>query len=107
MAMTAAGALAGLVGADYVLGYKHYYEMGMGSGAGYMGIAVALLGRNHPAGVVVAALFIATLQHGALAASELVPRQLIDVLQAVIILAVAASSAEVRRLLARSPEARA
>jgi len=107
LAMTAAGGLAGLVGANYVLGYKHYFENGMGSGAGYMGIAVALLGRNHPAGVVVAALFISTLQHGGLAASELVPRQLIDVLQAVIILAVAASSAEVRRLLAKSPEARA
>ncbi len=107
LAMTAAGALAGLVGANHVLGYKHYFESGMGSGAGYMGIAVALLGRNHPAGVVVAALFIATLQHGALAASELVPRQMIDVLQGVIILAVAASSAEVRRLLARSPEASA
>jgi simple sugar transport system permease protein len=107
LAMTAAGALAGLVGANYVLGYKHYFESGMGSGAGYLGIAVALLGRNHAAGVVVAALFIATLQHGALAASELVPRQMIDVLQGVIILAVAASSAEVRRLLARRPEVRA
>ncbi len=107
LAMTAAGALAGLVGANYVLGYKHYFENGMGSGAGYMGIAVALLGRSHPAGVVAAALLISTLQHGGLAASELVPRDLIDVLQAVIILAVAASSAEVRRLLAKSPEARA
>ncbi len=104
LAMAASGALAGLVGANFVLGYKHYYENGMGSGTGYMGIAVALLGRNHPAGVIVAALFLATLQHGGLAASELVPRELIDVLQAVIILAVAASSAEVRRLLARSPE---
>ena len=104
LAMTASAGLAGLVGANYVLGYKHYYENGMGSGAGYMGIAVALLGRNHPAGVVAAALLLATLQHGGLAASELVPRELIDVLQAVIILAVAACSAEVRRLLARSPE---
>jgi simple sugar transport system permease protein len=106
LAMTAAGAIAGLVGGNYVLGYKHYFENGMGSGTGYMGIAVALLGRNHPAGVVVAALLVATLQHGGLPASELVPRELIDVLQAVIILAVAASSAEVRRLLARSPEVR-
>jgi simple sugar transport system permease protein len=104
LAMTASGALAGLVGANYVLGYKHYYENGMGTGTGYMGIAVALLGRNHPAGVVAAALLISTLQHGGLAASELVPRELIDVLQAVIILAVAASSAEVRRLLARGRE---
>jgi simple sugar transport system permease protein len=102
LAMTASGALAGLVGSNFVLGYKHYYENGMGSGTGFMGIAVALLGRNHPVGIVLAALLFSTLSHGALAASELVPRELIDVLQAVIILAVAATSSEVRRLLARA-----
>jgi ABC-type uncharacterized transport system permease subunit len=104
LAMTGAGLLAGLVGANQVLGYKHYYEFGMGSGAGFMGIAVALLGRTHPAGVVVAALLVGTLQHGGLAASELVPRELIDVLLAIIILSVAASSAEVRRLIAREAQ---
>ena len=100
-AMTAAGALAGLCGANYVLGDKHYFENGMGTGVGYMGIAVALLGRNHPAGVVAAALLLSTLQTGGLKASELVPRELIDVLQAIIILSVAATSAEVRRLVSR------
>jgi len=102
MAMTVSGALAGLVGTGYVLGYKHYFENGMGAGAGFMGIAVALLGRNHPIGVVLAALLFSTLSHGGLAASELVPRELIDVLEAIIILAVAAGSSEVRRILASS-----
>ncbi|HUS69012.1 MAG TPA: ABC transporter permease [Kofleriaceae bacterium] len=101
LAMTAAGGLAGLVGSNFVLGYKHYYENGMGTGTGFMGIAVALLGRNHPVGIVLAALLFSTLSHGALAASELVPRELIDVLQAVIILAVASGSSEVRRFLAQ------
>lgn len=92
-AMALSGALAGAVGANYVLGYKHYYERDMGAGAGFMGIAVALLGRNHPAGIILAALLFATLSHGGLAVSELVPKELVEILEAVIILAVAATAA--------------
>jgi simple sugar transport system permease protein len=90
--MAISGALAGAVGANYVLGNKHYYERGIGSGFGFMGIAVALLGRNHPAGIVVAALLMGTLQHGGLAVSEQVPKDLVLVLQAVMILTLAAAS---------------
>lgn len=100
-AMATSGALAGLVGANSVLGYKHYFEEGMSSGVGFVGIAVALLGRNHPAGVVVAALTFGTLSHGGFAISQLVPREITEVLQAVVILALVAASAEVRRLAAR------
>jgi len=92
-AMAISGALAGAVGANYVLGYKHYYERGIGSGVGFMGIAVALLGRNHPAGIVVAALLLGTLSHGGLAVAEQVPKEIVQILQAVIILAVACVSA--------------
>jgi simple sugar transport system permease protein len=100
-AMTLSGALSGLVGANYVLGYKHYFEKGIGSGVGFMGIAVALLGRNHPIGIIAAALLLGTLSHGGLAVSALVPKQLVDVLQAIIILAVAATSAYMRRVWRR------
>ena len=100
-AMTVSGGLAGAVGANYVLGYKHYFEEGIGRGVGFMGIAVALLGRNHPVGIVGAALLFGTLSHGGFAVNELVPKELVDVLQAVIILAVAATSAQVRRLAPR------
>ncbi|WP_428266830.1 ABC transporter permease [Haliangium sp.] len=95
--MTAAGALAGMVGANYVLGYKHYFEEGIGRGVGFMGIAVALLGRNHPIGIIFAALLFGTLSQGGLAVNALVPKELVDVLQAVIILAVAGASAWMRR----------
>jgi simple sugar transport system permease protein len=67
-----------------------------------MGIAVALLGRNHPVGVVLAALLFGFLSQGALAINALCPKELIEVLQAVLILALAAASGEVRRLLARA-----
>jgi simple sugar transport system permease protein len=100
LAMALSGGIAGLVGANFVLGYKHYYEDNFGGGVGYIGIAVAVLGRMHPAGVVAAALVFGTLSQGALAVNAIVPKEIVDVLQAVVILAVAASAPEVRRLLA-------
>ncbi len=93
------GALAGLGGVNYVLGYKQYYEEGFAAGAGYLGIAVALVGRNHPAGVLVAALLFATLSQGALAVNALVPKQMLDVLTAVVIIAVATAVPEVQRMV--------
>ena len=99
-ALTISGALAGLGGINFVLGYEHYYEEGFATGAGFLGIAVALVGRSNPFGVVLAALFFATLSQGGLAINALVPKQMVDALQGVVILAMAASVPEVRRLLA-------
>ncbi|HEY7409054.1 MAG TPA: ABC transporter permease [Gemmatimonadaceae bacterium] len=93
------GALAGLGGINYVLGYKYYYEEGFAAGSGFLGIAVALVGRNHPLGVVIAAFLFATLSQGGLAIHALVPKQMVEVLQGVVILAVAAAVPEVRRLV--------
>jgi general nucleoside transport system permease protein len=93
------GALAGLGGINYVLGYKRYYEEGFAGGAGFLGIAVALVGRNHPLGVIIAAFLFATLSQGGLAIHALVPKQMVEVLQGVVILAVAAAVPEVRRLV--------
>ena len=100
--MIVSGALAGLGGVNYVLGYKHYYEEGFAAGSGFLGIAVALVGRNHPVGVVIASLLFATLSQGALAVNALVPKQMVDVLTAVVIIAVATAVPEVRRALAAS-----
>jgi len=96
LAMALAGGVAGLVGANAVLGYKGYYEEGFAGGVGFMGIAVALLGRNHPLGIVLAALWFGTLSQGGLAVNGLVPKEMVEVLQAVIILAAAAASVDVR-----------
>jgi simple sugar transport system permease protein len=93
------GTLAGIGGLNFVLGYKHYYEEAFASGAGFLGIAVAIVGRNHPLGVVLAALVFATISQGGLAVNAVVPKQMVDVLQAVVIIAVAASVPEVRRIL--------
>ena len=98
-AMAIAGAVAGLGGLNYVLGYKHYYEEGFSAGAGFLGIAVALVGRSHPVGIVIAAILFATLSQGGLAVNALVPKQMVDVLQAVVIISVATAVPEVRRAL--------
>lgn len=98
-AMALSGALAGLGGINFVLGYKGYYEDGFTGGAGFLGIAVALVGRNHPVGVVLAALFFATLSQGGLAINAMVPKQMVEVLQGIVILAVAMAVPEVRRIL--------
>ncbi len=96
--MTGSGALAGLAATNFVLGHKHAFEEGLGRGTGFLGISVALLGRTHPAGVVLAAVFLGFLSAGGLAVGELVPKELTEMLQGVVVLAVAATSAWVRRL---------
>jgi simple sugar transport system permease protein len=101
-AMVLSGGLAGIGGLNFVLGYKHYYEEAFASGAGFLGIAVAIVGRNHPLGVVLAALVFATISQGGLAVNAVVPKQMVDVLQAVVIIAVAASVPEVRRMLRKA-----
>lgn len=92
MAMTISGALAGLVAVNEVLGYRHLYYDGFSAELGFLGIAVALLGRNHPLGVFIAALFFAVLMRGEIfvdAFTRYVSKDIGLVLQAIAILFVA------------------
>jgi simple sugar transport system permease protein len=99
-ALVVSGALAGLGSAATVLGYKGYFEEGLGAGAGFGGIAVALLGRGSALGLVAAALLFGTLQQGGLAVNAYVPKELMDVLQGVVVCAVALADVRVRRAFA-------
>ena len=101
VAMALSGALAGLGGVNFVLGYKHYFELGFSAGAGFLGIAVALLGRNHPAGIVVAALFFGALSYGGLVINQRVPKELVEVLQALVILLAISAQVVTERLVRR------
>lgn len=95
LAMALSGALAGMVGINDVLGYRYRYYDGFSDNYGFTGIAVALLGRNHPAGVIVAALLFAVLQRGGVpvdAFTENVSKDIIIILQALVILFVAAEA---------------
>lgn len=85
VAMAAGGAAAGLGAANIVLGYKHYYEAGMTDGAGFAGIAAALLAGAHPLWVLVSALFFAMLEYGGLSVNAYVPKDIFMILQALTI----------------------
>ena len=92
LAMTLSGMLAGMVGIGEVLGTRHHFEVGFSADWGFLGIAVALLGRNHPLGVLIAAIFFGVLSRGEIfvdAFTRYVSKDLGWVLQAVIILFVA------------------
>ena len=99
LAMAIAGGFAGLVGSNFVLGYKHYFEMGFSDGIGFIGIAVALLGRNHPIGIIVASLFFGILEYGGLTINTIVPKELMNILQAVVIIFVIIFSKVLNRWL--------
>src|SRR5207247_11003372 len=64
IALSLAGGLAGLVGVAEVLGNAGKFKVGFSPEYGFMGIAVALLGRNRPLGVVAAALLFGALHKG-------------------------------------------
>jgi simple sugar transport system permease protein len=89
VAMSISGALAGLMSLNEVMGVQHRLLLNFPGGAGYVGIAVALMGRNHPAGIVVAAVLFGALYQGGSELSFDMPkltRDLVVVIQGLIIL---------------------
>jgi len=91
LVMAGSGALVGLAAANFVMGDKHAFEEGLGRGTGLLGISVALLGRTHPIGVGVAAVLLGFLSAAGLEVGDLVPKELTEMLQGVVVLAVAAA----------------
>jgi ABC-type uncharacterized transport system permease subunit len=95
LAMAVSGGLAGMVAVNEVLGYRYRYYDGFSAGYGFTGIAVALLGRNHPVGVLLSALLFAMLIRGGIfvdAFSVHTTKDIVEVLQAVVIIFVAAEA---------------
>lgn len=91
LAMGLSGALAGLAGANEVLGVTHFVGGGFSPGYGFDSIALALLGKSHPVGVVLAALLFGTLRAGASTMQLMgIPIDIIQILQATIIMFIAA-----------------
>jgi simple sugar transport system permease protein len=92
LAMVLSGALAGMAGINEVMGVNHNLAMAFSSGYGFDSIALALLGNNHPVGVVLSALLFGTLRNGATRMQVVagIPVDIISILQAVILMFIAA-----------------
>lgn len=92
LAMATAGALAGLAGANQVLGVLGRATPGFSAGIGFDAIAVALLGRSHPVGVLFAGLLFGALEAGGrqMQVDAGVSIDLIGIIQALIIIFIAA-----------------
>jgi len=92
LAMSLSGALAGLAGTNEVLGLNHNLAMAFSSGYGFDAIALALLGKSHPLGCVLASLLFGTLRNGAtrMQVAAQIPIDIITVLQAFILAFIAA-----------------
>ena len=92
LAMGLSGMLAGAAGAIEVVGVTHRHELGFGSGYGFDSIAIALLGRSHPFGVVAAALLFGGLKSGAtqMQFNTQISGSIISVVQGLVLLFVAA-----------------
>jgi len=92
LAMVLSGALAGMAGANEVLGVNHRLIPAFSSGYGFDSIALALLGKSHPFGVVLSALLFGFLRNGArsMQLSVGVPIDIVSILQALILAFIAA-----------------
>jgi simple sugar transport system permease protein len=87
--MTISGALAGMVAVNEVLGVQSRIVIDITAGYGFVGIAVALMGRNHPVGIALAAILFGALYQGGLELQFEMPavtRDMIVVIQALVIM---------------------
>jgi len=92
LVMALSGGLAGMAGSAQVLGVDHWVGAGFSAGYGFDAIALALLGKSHPAGVVVAALLFGFLRSGATRMQSIasVPIDIISIIQGLVIIFIAA-----------------
>jgi ABC-type uncharacterized transport system permease subunit len=94
LTMGISGALAGLAGVIEVTALNYRHELGFSLGYGFDAIAIALLGKNNPYGVVLAAILFGAMRNGGTRMQFLtqIPVDIISVIQALILLFVAADA---------------
>lgn len=103
IAMLISGGLAGMMAINNVMGEAERLVLNATEGAGFIGIAVALMGRNHPVGIVIAAVLFGMLYQGGavLAQDTNIPVQMVVVIQALVIMFTGALDNLVRAPLQR------
>ena len=100
LTMSLCGMLAGLAGAGQILGISHFMTASYGTSIGFDSISIALLGRSNPYGITAAALLFGAMRAGSglMQIEAGIPVEIIDVIQALILLFLAADIV-IRRLL--------
>ncbi|NCZ69059.1 MAG: ABC transporter permease [Actinobacteria bacterium] len=98
ISMLISGALAGLVGMRALMGDVHAYQNNLAEQQGFNGIAVALLGRNHPVGIFFSALLFGFLGEasGRLQLDD-IPKEIVTIMTGIIVLAVVIINEAVKR----------
>lgn len=100
-AMLLSGAIAGLVGMSQLLGEFGAFTGDFPTGLGFTGIAIALLGRNHPAGIALGALLWGFMERSAQRLDlEGIPKEIVVIMQGTIVLSVVVAYEVVRRIQA-------
>jgi len=87
--MLISGALAGLGAVNSVMGSTHYLSLNFVGGAGFIGIAIALMGRQHPVGIFLSAVLFGALTQGGFDLSlekQNIPPETVILIQGLIIL---------------------
>jgi general nucleoside transport system permease protein len=107
ISMTISGAIAGLVGLPLLLGQSHKFTSDFPAGIGFIGIAIALLGRNHPVGIALGALLWSFLDRSAqILDLEGIPKEIVTIMQGVSVLAVVVAYEVVNRIRRRAEQSR-
>jgi ABC-type uncharacterized transport system permease subunit len=106
-AMLISGAIAGLIGLPDLMGRTHHFGTEFTAGLGFLGIAIALLGRNSPIGIAFAALLFAFLDRAAVPLQFAdIPASVVTIIQGTIVLSVVVANEVARQLTRRRAEAR-
>ncbi|HJQ44251.1 MAG TPA: ABC transporter permease [Jatrophihabitantaceae bacterium] len=107
VAMLLSGAVAGLVNMPVLLGEAHNYSLNTPSGIGFTGIAIALLGRNNPVGIVFASLLWAFLDTSSnILQINNIPQSVVQIAEGVVVLSAVVAFEIVRRYAARLQQRR-
>ncbi|MCU0373484.1 MAG: ABC transporter permease [Ignavibacteria bacterium] len=88
LSFVAGAGITSLVGINFIFGYKGYYELGFSNNLGFTAIAVSLLAKNNPIGIIFSAFLFGILDFGGLAVNSMVPKEIMLVLQSLVILSI-------------------
>ncbi|MGB9376667.1 MAG: ABC transporter permease [Mycobacteriales bacterium] len=103
--MLISGGVAGLVGMPQLLGSSYTYSLDFPAGLGFAGIGIALLGRNHPVGIAFGALLFGFLdQSSQILDLQGVPKEIVQIMQATMVLSVVVAYEVVRRYRLRQQQ---